>query len=77
MSRILICCVGKCRLCAKEGSELFCLLICACIVIVKVMFNTAVHAEYIRDHKDYCFEFQNDSHSFNWKYVTAITSNTQ
>lgn len=32
----------------------------------KVMFNTAVHAEYIRDHKDYCFEFQNDSHSFNW-----------
>lgn len=33
------------------------------------MFNTAVHAEYLRDHKDYCFEFQNDNHLFNWKYV--------
>lgn len=32
----------------------------------KVMFNTAVHAEYIRDHKDYCFEYQNDAHLFNW-----------
>jgi len=42
---------------------------------MKVMFNTAVHAEYLRDHKDYCFEFQNDNHSFNWKYVTSILVN--
>ena len=55
----------------------FAMNVLSCIVFVKVMFNTAVHAEFIRDHKDYCFEFQNDSHSFNWKYSTAITSYTR
>ena len=55
----------------KKVVELFirCLLYS---FVSKVMFNTAVHAEFIRDHKDYCFEFQNDSYSFNWKYAINI-----
>ncbi|XP_065887684.1 glutathione reductase, mitochondrial-like [Dysidea avara] len=32
----------------------------------KVMFNAAVHAEYLKDHEGYCFEVQDKGYAFNW-----------
>ena len=48
-------------------SNLFCGLLQVNVGCVpkKVMFNTAMHAEFIHDHKDYGFDVE--FKSFNWR----------
>lgn len=65
------CRVGQCWMCSKESKWTWLLNSCDNF-LAKVMFNTAVHAEYLRDHEDYCFEVKDKGYNFNWKYVSNI-----
>ena len=41
----------------------------------KVMFNTAVHAEYLHDHKDYGFDVT--VNKFDWRYALNMCLHKQ